>query len=263
MFKDLIEKQLIEKSNRQSLLAHTQVNLVIEEIYQSGFVKDENNKTYSHDVASVTFQAGSILYDLIRQLKPSYTIEIGMAYGLSTLFICQALQDNGKGHHIAIDPLQDELYQSIGLLNIARANLSARLTFYQAGSEEILPQLVAQEKIVDFAFIDGNHLFDNAFIDFFYIDRLLQTQGYLAIDDIWMLGVRKVASFIQKNKPYQLVRPPDSVKTPLGLWGLRLGRRFLQNPLGQDWKLKLIPENIALFKKLDADKREWDFHREF
>ena len=127
----------------------------------------------------------------------------------------------------------------------------------------MLPQLVAQQKTIDFAFIDGNHLFDNAFIDFFYIDRLLQIQGYLAIDDIWMLGVRKVASFVDKNKPYQLMRPSTTVKTPLGLWGLRLGRRFLQNPFGKDWKLKLIPDNIAFFKKLEADRREWNFHQEF
>ncbi|MEM8502679.1 MAG: class I SAM-dependent methyltransferase [Cyanobacteria bacterium P01_D01_bin.1] len=211
----------------------------------------------------MTFQAGSLLYALVREMQPARTIEIGMAYGLSSLFICQALSDNGDGRHTAIDPFQERSYQSIGVLNLERAGLKDIFRFYESPSEEVLPQLVSQKETFDLAFIDGSHLFDNAFIDFFFIDKMVPEGGYIAIDDIWMPAVRKVVSFINKNKPYDLVRPPYSPDTSFTLRGARLGRRVLQNPFGRDWSLKAIPENIALLQKTGQDKRVWDFHKEF
>lgn len=255
--------EFIERTNRNHLAGHEDVNKVIKEIYSSGLVEDAQGATYPHNSSSITFQAGALLYSFIRELQPTRTIEIGMAYGLSSLFICQALLDNGRGNHTAIDPFQEKAYKSIGLLNIERANLKEIFRFYEAPSEEVLPQLISQNEIFDFAFIDGSHLFDNAFVDFFFIDKMIQAGGYVAVDDIWMPSVRRVVSFIVKNKPYALVRPPYSPDTPLTLRAARLGRRILQNPFGRDWSLKLVPENIALLRKTGQDKRAWDFHKEF
>lgn len=255
--------KLIEHANKQHLAAHTKINTVIEEIYGSGFVKDAQGNEHQHDTSSVTFQGGALLYNVIREKKPARTLEVGMAYGLSSLFICQALADNGGGQHTAIDPYQAQSYKSIGLLNIERANLKNILRFYEAPSAEILPQLVSQKECFDFAFIDGSHLFDNAFVDFFFIDKLIQEGGHIAIDDIWMPSVRKVAAFILKNKPYRLVCPPGALTTPFGLRMARLGRRILQNPVGRDWRLKFVPENVALFQKIGKDNSTWDFYRDF
>ncbi|NEQ45752.1 MAG: class I SAM-dependent methyltransferase [Leptolyngbya sp. SIOISBB] len=253
----------IEKTNQKHLSEHEATNEVIQEIYRSGLVRDAQGSTYPHDSSSVTFQAGALLYAFVREMKPAKTIEIGMAYGLSSLFICQALSDNGSGQHTAIDPFQEKVYKSIGLLNLERANLKEIFRFYESPSEVALPQLVSKNETFDFAFIDGSHLFDNAFVDFFFIDRMIEEGGYIAVDDIWMPAVRKVVSFILKSKPYDLMRPPYSPDTSFMLRGARLGRRILQNPLGRDWTLKLIPENIALLKKTGQDQRSWDFHREF
>ena len=186
-----------------------------------------------------------------------------MAYGISTLFICQAHRDNGAGYHIAIDPFEEERWRSIGLLNIERANLKDLLRFYPAKSEEVLPQFCTQNQRFDFIFIDGSHLFDFALVDFFYADRLLNIGGHVAIDDLWIPGVRKVASFVLQNKPYKLVRPPSKRTTPMWRRVVRTGRRIVQNPLGRDWSLKFVPENVALFKKEAADSRGLQFHRPF
>jgi predicted O-methyltransferase YrrM len=39
----------------------------------------------------------------VRELRPELTLEIGFAYGVSTLFITEALRQNGRGHHIVVD----------------------------------------------------------------------------------------------------------------------------------------------------------------
>ena len=71
-------------------------------------------------------------------------------------------------------------------------------------ADEALPQLCSQKEEFEFAFIDGSHLFDFTFVDFFFIDKLLAVGGHVAFDDLWMPAVRKVVSFVLKNKPYQL-----------------------------------------------------------
>ena len=194
---------------------------------------------------------------------PDSTLEIGVGYGISTLFMCQAHRDNGAGCHTAIDPREEKAFKSIGLLNVERANLKDILRFYHAPSDEVLPQLWAQNERFDFAFIDGNHRFDYALVDFFYIDKLLNIGGLVAFDDLWIPGVRKVASFVLKNKPYKLVGPPATRSTPAWRRILRTGRRILQNPLGRDWALKFVPQNVALLKKMADDGRGWKFDRAF
>jgi hypothetical protein len=186
-----------------------------------------------------------------------------MAQGISTLFICQAHRDNGTGCHTAIDPFQERWFKSIGLANIERAQLKDVLRFYQAPSEEVLPRLCAQDERFDFAFIDGNHRFDYALVDFFYIDKLLNVGGYVVFDDLWIPPVRKVASFALKNTPYKLVRPSSKLTTPGWTRVLRAGRRIVQNPLGQDWALKLVPQNVALLQKVAAEREHWECHRAF
>ena len=239
------------------------MNELIEQIFRTGHVEDAQGKSYRNSASSVTFEAGTLLYDLVRTLKPDKTLETGMAQGISTLFICQAHRDNGAGCHTAIDPFQEEKFKSIGLANIERAHLKDVLRFYQAPSEEVLPQLCAQRERFDFAFIDGDHRFDSALVDFFYIDKLLNPGAHVAFDDLWIPPVRKVASFALKNSPYQLVRPSSEHKTPTWRRVLRTGRRIVQNPLGQDWALKFVPQNVALLQKVAAERRTWWHHRAF
>ncbi len=239
------------------------MNKIIEQIYSSGVVEDAEHNQYPHDTSSVFYSSGSILYHLIREFKPTKTLEVGFAYGLSTLFICQALADNGQGAHIAIDPYQDRKFRSIGLLNIERASLSNYLQFYPRPSFQVLAELNAQKATFDFAFIDGSHLFDFIMVDFFFIDRMLTDNGFIVFDDLWLPSVRKVISFVLHNRAYRLVKPSGEVTTPLTSRLGLLWRRFAQNPLGRDWQLKWIPYNVAILQKIDTDKRKWIFYRDF
>jgi predicted O-methyltransferase YrrM len=217
----------------------------------------------SVDRSSVTPDTAALLYDFVRAVKPLNTLETGMAHGKSTLSICQALRDNGAGSHIAIDPFQETKFNSAGLANIEQAGLKDILRFYNATADEALPRLFAEGERIDFAFIDGNHRFDYTLVDFFYIDKMLRLGGHVAFDDLWIASVRKVVSYVMKNTPYKLVRPASRQTIPLGKRVLKFGRRVLQNPLGRDWALKVVPQNVAILQKVgEGPRRSWN-HRAF
>lgn len=104
----------------------------------------------------------------------------------------------------------------------------------------------------DFVFIDGRHLFDCVLVDFFYVDRLLEIGGYLALDDLWMPAVRKVKSKALpdwQQMVWQRVR--------------RVGRFMLKHRLGREVRSRITPANIAFLRKTAEDSRRWDFHQPF
>lgn len=120
------------------------MNEISEQIFRTGYVEDARGNRYKNSASSVTFEAGVLLHDLVRALKPDMTLETGMAQGISTLLICQGHRDNGAGRHTAIDPFQEMKFKSVGLANIEGASLKDTLRFYQATSEEVLSKLCAR-----------------------------------------------------------------------------------------------------------------------
>jgi predicted O-methyltransferase YrrM len=239
------------------------MNQLLRTIYASGKVEDREQNVFDCFPTSVRFDTGKLLYNLILQHHFKKTLEVGLAYGLSTLFMCQALKDNGAGLHTAIDPIQTTAWHSIGLLNVERANLQEVFRFFEAHSYETLPQLYARDEQFDFAFIDGSHLFDLTLIDFFYIDKLLRVGGYFVFDDIWMPAVRRVLSFILRNRNYELVK--EVPREGGNAWQSAAGiiKRFIRSPFGRDFAIKLLPGNVCVLKKLGDDDRDWNHYREF
>lgn len=238
------------------------MNELLRAIYATGRVEDRCGGSIDCFPTSIPLETGTLLYDLVRDRKLSRTIEIGMAYGISALFICQALKDNGAGSHTAIDPAQDTGWGSIGRLNIERAGLGDRFRLFPSTAHEVLPRLLLEKESFDFAFVDGMHLFDYTLVEFFYLDKLLEPGGYIAFDDIGLPAVRKAVSFILRNRSYEIVK----------LRGARHGavrsavsaaRRLVQEPLGRDWGLKLMPGNVCVLRKLAEDERDWKHYKPF
>lgn len=238
------------------------MNQLLNKIYETKSVEDAEGNIINPFPTATSYEIGTLFHEFIQKHKLERTLEIGMAYALSTMFICQAHRDKGSGSHIAIDPMQSTLWKSIGVLNIEKAGLSDILRFYRGLSDEVLPQLLAQKEKIDFAFIDGSHHFDYTLVDFFYIDKLLETGGYVVFDDIWMPGIRKVLYFILKNRGYEIVK--THTDDNVGVRFKRLAKRFLQNPLEGNYQgVKYIPGNICILRKISDDKRDWDFYCSF
>jgi predicted O-methyltransferase YrrM len=201
----------------------TELRRYIDAIYAGGTVTGEDARAYAILPDSVTAQRGEFIGEVCRQCNAAATLEIGMAWGLSTLFIVEAKLANriGDSPHIVIDPLQSELYHNAALRALREAGVSEMVEFYEAPSELVLPRLVEQGRQFDFAFIDGDHRFDGVFLDFHFIHQLLKPGGLAVFDDLRWDGVYLTCKFAETNYGYEIA---GDFPSP------RPGRRFGLRP---------------------------------
>lgn len=235
---------------------------LLHSIYEKSEVRDADENTVNPFPAATPKDVASALHQLVLAKGCEKTLEVGMAYGLSTLAICSAHAKRGSGTHIAMDPRQEASWKNIGLLNAERAGFREMLRFLEAPSFAALPRLLEEGVSIDFAFIDGSHHFDNAFLDLFYVDKMLAEGGYIVFDDIWMPGVRRVASFAVTNLNYEVLEAPCG--DPLPIRAGRVLRRFVQEPLRGDYAgIWRIGAKICLLRKRQRETRLWDYHQAF
>lgn len=175
------------------------MNSLLEEIYATKIVKTANGEPRDAFPAFLTREDGEILYDLARNAPEGDALEVGMAYGGSSLFIAQALRDRGQGRLISIDPYQTSYWEKIGYLNLERAGLDDLVTLIEERSFKVVPRLEAEKANISMAFLDGNHRFEHIFVEFFYLDRILKEGASLVFHDLWMQSTRKLFSFILRN----------------------------------------------------------------
>src|SRR5271168_1852901 len=144
------------------------MNEVIEAIYREQQFVLPGGEVVRPFPTSIKREEGEALYRLVRKAEPERTLEVGMAWGLSSLFICQALRDNGVGgggRPVAIDPFQKN-FKYGGGFDVKRAGLGDLLTFYERPSQMVLAELAEKKERFGVIFVDGSHLFDAAFVDF-------------------------------------------------------------------------------------------------
>ena len=148
----------------------------------------------------------------LRQLhlawEAMHTLEIGFACGGSALVFTQTHKDLGSPpnhQHVAIDPYQRSHWiDESGLVAVERAKLDGYLHFIEDVSSYALPELVKRGDKFDLIYIDGSHLFEDVFVDFYYAARLLADGGLIIFDDCTNPHVRKVLRYIKRSFPISL-----------------------------------------------------------
>jgi hypothetical protein len=245
------------------------MNPLIDEIYKTRNVKDSQGREVDPFPTSIGYDLGMVLYNIVANTNARKTLEVGMAYGLSTLFICQAHKDKVQGQHTTIDPLEETRFRSIGLLNIRRAGLEKHLRFYGAGSESVLPELLSHGEHFDFIFVDGIHLFDYTLVEFFFSDRLLDNGGHIVFHDLWMPSIRSVVNFVLKNRNYELAPQVAWKKYSSPNRVLNFLKDVKQVPFNLyllGFSLKRLTTgmpNYCVLRKLSDDHRDWRHHKAF
>jgi predicted O-methyltransferase YrrM len=204
---------------------------LLDRIYASGKVEGPGGEAIDAFPEGLPRAHAEAIARLVRELRLTSTLETGMAYGLSTLAICGVHEERGEGSHVAIDPYQSRDWRGIGVLNLERAGLSARARVIEARSDEALPRLRDEGLRIDFALIDGLHLFDATLVDFFHSDRMLDVGGVVVFHDTWMPAVAQAVAYVRANRAYEAIEPCAS--------------------------------GMAALRKLGDDDRAWDFHRDF
>lgn len=253
------------------------VNEVLRSILASQSVRTEGgiDRPLHSNIPS---DEGEFLQGAIRKHRPRITLEVGCAYGISSLFICEALREVGGTKHIIIDPCQKLPqgnvqfgWEGIGLANLKRAGYSDLVEFHGVPSFQSLPALYAKGEKVDFAFIDGQHTFDYVLVDFFLVDKILKVGGIVVFDDMGYPSIRKVARYVLTNLPYRSLNGSQTSATPK-VFSLRFIRgvvkpelRFPDQSLGISSDRFLAVQKTAddLIGEGDGATRRWDTHAPF
>ena len=148
---------------------------IVAEIYKRGTVKGRTGKIYQLQSAIDAIE-GSFISQLIDGDQTIHdTLEIGCAYGLSSLHICLATKGRSNASHTMIDPFQCTQWDGAGVVNLEQAGIDF-FHLIEAKSEFALPRLLESNRQFDFIFVDGMHTFDHAMLDCFYATRLLQSE---------------------------------------------------------------------------------------
>lgn len=251
------------------------MNAILDKILSTGYTEAPDGELIETQPVSVPREKGELLQQMLSTLDASTTLEIGLAWGVSALFICDALRDKSNARHIIIDPHQHNVWRGVGLHNLHKAGFARKVEYYELPSYQVLPLLEAQQRVVDFAFIDGWHTFDYALVDFFYVDRILKIGGIIVFDDVDWPSINKVCRFIIANRSYsvQASEVPGGQKTSLRplLLNMALTASQISEPLQRllrpevirnDDMMRIYGSSIALKKEANDDRR-WDYHCQF
>jgi Methyltransferase domain len=124
------------------------------------------------------------IWCLVRHLKPNNVVETGVAHGVTSRFILEALEGNGHGHLWSIDrpPIEREWKQQIG---IAVGNVLRKRWSYILGSSRCrLPGLLSQLGQIDLFIHDSLHSERNVRFELDNAWATLQPGGAVVVDDI-------------------------------------------------------------------------------
>lgn len=246
------------------------MNQVLQNMIATGVVQSRDGEAMRH-LMGITPAEGEMLARLVRELKPSVSLEVGCAYGTSALFICDALAEVGAKKHYIVDPNQSTEWQGIGLENLQRAGHGQLVELRELPSLVALPQLLEEGVRLDFCFHDGWHVFDQTLCDFVYIDKMLRVGGLLAVDDCTWPSMRKFLRYVVTNRRYSVVECLDSPRSKRDAAARlvrplirRLGGLFKPELTQPDGLLQLRPGSRCVVMRKEAhDERTITDHRTF
>ncbi len=175
------------------------------EIVKRGYVETADGRRLPLHSAT-SFEQCEFIQQQMQSVGAVKTLEIGLAYGISALAICQKLQGTIGGRHIAIDPWQKtECWHSVGLENLRRAGFETLVDFFDESAEQCLPKLVAAGVCLDFAYIDAGKRLDDTLIYSSYVMRMLRVGGRVVFDDAQFPGIRAALRYLVQDPRYRCV----------------------------------------------------------
>ena len=245
---------------------------VLQQVLESGKVQDRQGRSYALH-SHIDAAKGAFLQHWIARVQPAAVLEIGCAFGMSSLYIQEALEGKLAVHTI-IDPQQESEWHGIGRYLLESAGCQ-RLVWMEEGSETALPALLKQEARFDFAFIDGWHTFDHVLLDFFYINRMCKTGAVVVFDDADFPAVRSLLAYLEQYPHWERVDVlewPLSQKRKIYARTMQWIARFLSACFPREYRDHIFhqhalrpekhlrdPARIVAMRKTGEDMRLWDW----
>lgn len=195
-----------------------------------------------------------VLYSLIRGLQPNSYLEIGVRWGGSARIVANAMEANGFGKAVGLDP-------NLSSFRPRTKELHGRYSTAMGYSPE--DTCKAADLLgcsVDFAFIDAVHTYSAVKSDLGGIVPFLSPSGYILFHDAFHQGINQaIDEFLNENDDFidlGIISKNPTVGLPVSYCGLRLIKRgsptdFVSD-LGSAHARAEIVEPIL-------DERVWDY----
>src|ERR1700730_4883557 len=152
----------------------------------------------------VSPEQGAVLRQLMIDNSASRSLEVGFAYGFSTLWMLDALRKHPETLHVAIDPFEKTHWHGVGLNQVDKIRFEGKFKWLQEFSIHALSDLIRQDEKFDFIYIDGNHRFDDVIVDFYLCDQLAHPRTLIVLDDVSIPSIRSASNFIIENRSYKV-----------------------------------------------------------
>jgi predicted O-methyltransferase YrrM len=237
-------------------------------ILQSGSMETPDGSVVEIN-SQISREEGMFLQRLAEEIKPDVSLEIGVAFGISSLFICEVLARIGAAKHIAIDlgPIQKRGSETLdrfglGLFNLERCGYAHFVEPYAMPSEIALPDLLRHGQRIQFAFIDGWHSFDHALVDFFYVNKMLDVGGVVVFHDAAHPNIRKLVRHVLTYPAYFFYGAAEKPKAVFSSKRKGLEKTIAYALFGLRQLYPDKPNCVAL-KKIAEDQREWTWFKDF
>ena len=254
-----------------------QLHPIVESILATGEIELADGRRFAAS-SHISRDECELLYRQIAQSGATRAIEVGMAFAISSLCLCDALTKNASSKGvsaqlISMDPAQhDAAWQGVGLNLLQQAGFEKVVQFHEATSQLVLPELVRQGVQADFVFIDGWHTFDHTLVDFFFADLLLVDGGMIVFDDVGYPAINAALRFVLSNRRYDFIEalrdpaPPLSnrIKRKAKTWlgGLSRTDRTPQPKDQLIFREFQFAHSVAI-RKRGRDDRRWDHYASF
>lgn len=220
----------------------------LEKLYRTREPVGRSGKPFRLSSGLSTINNLMTIRQIMFELKPERTLEVGMACGGSALTFAASHRDLKHPpfrQHVAIDGFQRSGFDDVGRLALEEAGLSDYVEVREQLSSVALPQMVEENMQVQLVYIDGSHRFEDVFCDFYFVRQLVSIGGYVLFDDSSDPEVAKVVRFTRKNLQ-ELFEP-----IPISRYRGHSAVEWLKYTVGE----ALYKTQLAVFRKIKEGDR--------
>ncbi|MBA2505787.1 MAG: class I SAM-dependent methyltransferase [Thermoleophilaceae bacterium] len=173
--------------------------------YERGNMPGADGELWALMPHSIDEESGTALRDLARAEGVARTLEVGLALGIGTLWLCEALEGVEGAAHVTLDPLNRDGFGGAGLRAIEEAGLTSVVEVVEEESQTELPRMIREGREFDLAYVDGDHRFESAFLDIYFCGRLVKPGGLVVVDDLSLPALRAALDYFETNMGYERV----------------------------------------------------------
>jgi predicted O-methyltransferase YrrM len=246
---------------------------LLEKILETRIMETDSSGNFVAINSDTPRDQGLFLQKIYDAIKPQKSLEVGFAFGISTLFILEKCKEYERTEkcHIVIEPFD---WGNAAVYNIQKEGLEKYIDIRKDLSDRVLPNMYLNKERIQFAYIDTTKVFDTVLLDFYFIDKILDVGGVVIFDDASMGGIKLVIRFINSLPHYKILDKygkvthskkhiaAENVFVKL-IQMIPFKKRFMpyysfkiSRKLGLDYR-------CIAFKKIKNDERQWNWEKPF